>query len=106
MIQSLNTGTGQGTHRIVRIINAPQIIATQSRGGITTGATVQLQAIPVTGGPAISGSTSLNLPQQPLPLVQQIGTRQIGMYMPLLVKNNYLEILMLVQMEVTMKTVA
>ena len=80
MIQSLNTGTGQGTHRIVRIINAPQIIATQSRGGITTGATVQLQAIPVTGGPAISGSTSLNLPQQPLPLVQQIGTRQIGMY--------------------------
>ena len=78
MIQSLNTGTGQGTHRIVRIINAPQIIATQSRGGITTGATVQLQAIPVTGGSAISGSTSLNLPQQPLPLVQQIGTRQIG----------------------------
>ena len=75
LIQSLNTGSGQGTHRIVRIINAPQIIATQSRGGITTGATVQLQAIPVTGSGA--GGTNLTLPQQPLPLVQQIGTRQI-----------------------------
>ena len=76
LIQSLNTGSGQGTHRIVRIINAPQIIATQSRGGITTGATVQLQAIPVTGS-GVSGGTNLTLPQQPLPLVQQIGTRQI-----------------------------
>ena len=61
---------GNQQQRFVRIINAPQIIATQSRAGITTGATVQLQAIPVT-------SSSLTFPQQPLPLVQQIGNRQI-----------------------------
>ena len=82
LIQSLNSGSGPGTHRIVRIINAPQIIATQSRGGITTGATVQLQAIPVTvagnGNPTVTGNgTSISLPTQPIPLVQTVGTRQI-----------------------------
>ena len=82
LIQSLNSGSGPGTHRIVRIINAPQIIATQSRGGITTGATVQLQAIPVTVGgnanTAVTGNgTSISLPTQPIPLVQTVGTRQI-----------------------------
>lgn len=74
IIQSLGgavaVSTGN-TQRIVRVINAPQIIATQSRAGITTGATVQLQAIPV------SSSNVVTFPQQPLPLVQQIGTRQI-----------------------------
>lgn len=77
IIQSLgggvvtNSAGGYGTtQRIVRIINAPQIIATQNRAGITTGATVQLQAIPVT-------SNNLTFPQQPVPFMQQLGTRQI-----------------------------
>ena len=74
-------GSLGSNHRIVRVINAPQIIATQSRAGITTGATVQLQAIPVSQGTLGSGSmpagTTLTFPQQPLPLVQQIGSRQI-----------------------------
>lgn len=95
IIQSLGgavtvAGSGSGpvgslgaNHRIVRVINAPQIIATQSRAGITTGATVQLQAIPVSqaaaagSGPTGTAGTTLTFPQQPLPLVQQIGTRQI-----------------------------
>ena len=67
ILQRLGNGltmTGSGnTKRIVRVINAPQIIATQSRAGITTGATVQLQAIPVT-------TSTITFPQQPVPLVQ------------------------------------
>lgn len=73
IIQSLGGAvavSSGNTQRIVRVINAPQIIATQSRAGITTGATVQLQAIPVT-------QNHVTFPQQPLPIVQQIGTRQI-----------------------------
>ena len=74
ILQRLGNGltmSGSGnTKRIVRVINAPQIIATQSRAGITTGATVQLQAIPVT-------SSTITFPQQPVPLVQMTGNRQI-----------------------------
>jgi hypothetical protein len=84
-----NMGSLGANNRIIRVINAPQIIATQSRAGITTGATVQLQAIPVSQGNSLSSGhyttvptsgtagTTLTFPQQPLPLVQQIGTRQI-----------------------------
>ena len=71
ILQSLGNGLAMSsgnTQRIVRVINAPQIIATQSRAGITTGATVQLQAIPVT-------TSTITFPQQPVPLVQMTGNR-------------------------------
>ena len=73
ILQSLGNGLAMSsgnTQRIVRVINAPQIIATQSRAGITTGATVQLQAIPVT-------TSTITFPQQPVPLIQMAGNRQI-----------------------------
>ncbi len=66
---------GQPTQRIVRVISAPQVISTQTKGGTMTGATVQLQAIPVTTAASIAGT--LALPTQPIPLVQQIGNRAV-----------------------------